>query len=556
MDADDATLLAAVAAGDPAATAALLRRYGPLVACACRRRLAGADAEDAAQAVFLVLWRRARDRSIAVNLPGWLVLTANHVCATMLRAAARRRRHEREAAMSAGGTAAGGDGEARALLDQALAALPAAERDIIVRRHLLGESPEAVAAVSGCAVGTVHSRTSRGLERLRAWYGRHGIACTGAGVLASLAAASRAMESTAPPLATPSEAAVRIAGTLAGGATPIAMIAGVIVLLAAILGTILTSVPAAVGPAASPPPDERIVRLYGLDTYLWRQQVVYPSAPMAVGRPVDAIPPQTPLQEDVEAIATAGSWRDLQAALQQVLRKRDPSASLGIAQPGMPDADLLAVGVERSEIDALRTTLANTADGHVPGLDATRILLAHGGGSGLHYLEACIGAVHERRRAEVFARLGADGLADARELAAGLRAVVDVTAAGLGIAPRSAWPATIGKAHLPVTWIPEERIYNRPMAAARSHGGTLIAVAPRGDQVYWIPDERVAAAAEVLRRRLDQGPNGRIYMSPHAETAPPWVAEGEWASAVAEVWRQAERSARPLPHAAPPDPGF
>src|SRR5947209_16366284 len=91
-DRSDADLLSHfLAHRDEAAFAALVRRHGPMVLGVCRRILANAaDAEDAFQATFLVLVRRAAALTTRVFVGDWLHGVARHAALDARRAAARR----------------------------------------------------------------------------------------------------------------------------------------------------------------------------------------------------------------------------------------------------------------------------------------------------------------------------------------------------------------------------------------------------------------------------------------------------------------------------------
>jgi RNA polymerase sigma factor (sigma-70 family) len=106
---------------DQAAFGALVRLHGPMVLGVCRRVVQNEeDAEDAFQATFLVLVRRAasiRPRGMVGN---WLYGVAHN---TALKAKAmnnRRRTKEREAAARPKPEASPGDWQQQALLDQEL----------------------------------------------------------------------------------------------------------------------------------------------------------------------------------------------------------------------------------------------------------------------------------------------------------------------------------------------------------------------------------------------------------------------------------------------------
>src|SRR5262249_36114728 len=96
----DVELLARFVAGrDGAAFAELVRRHGPMVVGLCRRVLRQEqDAEDAFQATFLTLARKAHTVSQGAALGGWLYAVAWRQAARARARAASRRLHEGRAA--------------------------------------------------------------------------------------------------------------------------------------------------------------------------------------------------------------------------------------------------------------------------------------------------------------------------------------------------------------------------------------------------------------------------------------------------------------------------
>src|SRR5262249_47091256 len=86
-----------VSTRDEAAFAALVRRHGPMVSGVCRRLLGPADADDAFQAVFLVLVRKAASVRPRERVANWLYGVVYHTARRARTAAARRRAKERTA---------------------------------------------------------------------------------------------------------------------------------------------------------------------------------------------------------------------------------------------------------------------------------------------------------------------------------------------------------------------------------------------------------------------------------------------------------------------------
>jgi RNA polymerase sigma factor (sigma-70 family) len=179
-----------LAARDEAAFAELVRRYGPVVWGACRRCLASAqDAEDAFQATFFVLLRRADRLSADVPLGPWLhkvaVMTARNVVRGNRRRAAVGGPLEHEPTAPAGGSA-----ETKLDLDSILLALPERERQAVVLCHLQGLTRREAAERLGCPEGTLSARLSRALRRLQARFGAAALAAGAVAVPPQLASAT------------------------------------------------------------------------------------------------------------------------------------------------------------------------------------------------------------------------------------------------------------------------------------------------------------------------------------------------------------------------------
>ena len=150
------------------AFSALVERHGPMVLRVCRGVLADPhDAQDAFQATFLVLVRKARSLWVRDSLGPWLHQVAYRTASCARSAIARRRGHERRAARPEDVPAADFADELERLLHYEIDRLPERYRAPVVLCDLEGRSHEQAARHLGWPVGTVKSRLSRGRERLR-----------------------------------------------------------------------------------------------------------------------------------------------------------------------------------------------------------------------------------------------------------------------------------------------------------------------------------------------------------------------------------------------------
>ncbi len=163
-----------------AAFAALVERHGPTVLRACRRVLSDPnDAQDAFQATFLALVRRADSVRQRDSVGSWLFGVALRVARRARVDAARRRAREWERAAREGRVSwcpeQGADEGFPGLLEE-IERLPEAFRRPVVLHHLEGLSVEEAARRLGCPRGTILSRLARARRRLRRQLTRRGLA--------------------------------------------------------------------------------------------------------------------------------------------------------------------------------------------------------------------------------------------------------------------------------------------------------------------------------------------------------------------------------------------
>jgi len=153
---------------DEAAFEAIVRRHGPMVLGVCRRILGNhADAEDAFQATFLVLVRKAGSIRGQGMVSNWLYGVAQHTALKAKAMQCKRRAKEKEAAALPRHAAAEEVWrQAQALVDDALARLADRYRVPIVLCDLEGRTIKEAARELGWPQGTVATRLTRGRAQL------------------------------------------------------------------------------------------------------------------------------------------------------------------------------------------------------------------------------------------------------------------------------------------------------------------------------------------------------------------------------------------------------
>lgn len=218
MTNDDMALVREYAAtqSEPA-FAKLVSRHLDLVYSAALRQVGDPHlAKDVAQSVFIILARKAWTLGESTILPAWLYRTTRHAAADALKVQRRRWQREQEAFMQSTvdesqNTDARTWVQLAPLLDEAMAHLGETDRTAILLRFFGNKTSREIATALNVSEEAAQKRVTRALDKLRAIFGRSGIALPAAPIASAISANSVQ--------AAPAGLAAAIVSTTAKGAT-------------------------------------------------------------------------------------------------------------------------------------------------------------------------------------------------------------------------------------------------------------------------------------------------------------------------------------------------
>lgn len=197
MDTDLALLTRYHRQRDAQAFQSLVESHAAMVHATARRVTQDAAlAQDAAQEAFLAL---ARHSGAAIQCVGaWLHQAAWRKACMLVRSEVRRQGYEAAAAEHLHTVPDATWAELEPVLDEALAELPDARRQLLVERFLEGRTQQEIAARVGMSQSTVSRQIDRGITELQAKLKSRGVIVSATGLAALLGA--NAVQALAPPL--------------------------------------------------------------------------------------------------------------------------------------------------------------------------------------------------------------------------------------------------------------------------------------------------------------------------------------------------------------------
>jgi RNA polymerase sigma factor (sigma-70 family) len=180
--------------GSEQAFALLVERHINLVYSAAMRHVGvSAHAEEIAQAVFLILARKAGTLRPDIILEAWLYQTTRLTSLSFLRGERRRQARDYEAYMQSTIQSSAGEttwNQIAPLLDEAVARLGKKDRDAVVLRFFKDKNLREVAAALNVTEAAAQSRVHRALDKLRHYFLKRGVDSTTAVLATTISAHS------------------------------------------------------------------------------------------------------------------------------------------------------------------------------------------------------------------------------------------------------------------------------------------------------------------------------------------------------------------------------
>ena len=215
------------------AFAALVSRHANLVYSAALRRLDNPQlAEEATQAVFVLLARKASSLDSKTILPSWLYRTACFVAMSAHKCEQRRQIREQEAFMHSTLNESQTDeawGHMAPILEEAMLRLSQADQTALVLRFFQGCSLNEVGATMGTSEEAAKKRVNRALDKLRHFFTRRGVVASAALIAGTLSANS---VQAAPAALANTVTALAIAKGAGAGGSALALAQGALKLMA------------------------------------------------------------------------------------------------------------------------------------------------------------------------------------------------------------------------------------------------------------------------------------------------------------------------------------
>jgi RNA polymerase sigma factor (sigma-70 family) len=231
---DDMQLLREYAAGNSEdAFATLVQRHVNLVYSVALRQLGDAHhAQDVAQAVFVILARKAASLRRETILTGWLYQTARFIAASFLRGERRRQRREQESFMQSNLDQPPSDAaweQLSPLLDDAMGRLNKLDRNLVLLRFFEGKSNTEAAAALKLNEPAAKRRCTRALEKLRRFFFRRGVDSTTAAITETISTHSIQI---APPTLAKAATGLALAKGVAASTSTLTLIKGALKIMA------------------------------------------------------------------------------------------------------------------------------------------------------------------------------------------------------------------------------------------------------------------------------------------------------------------------------------